>query len=265
MKDFRTYSDVKQKIKENYKKARTNQTVKFVTNMQKKHLGFKNKMKINDIFKHLSKFVDVSDPDISLPNFYHGVQTAEAIRKDGLPEWFQLIGLIHDIGKIMFLWGNDNDGTTIKNQWSIVGDTFIVGCEIPKNIVFPEFNKLNPDMSNSLYNTKLGMYEKNCGLDNVLCSWGHDEYLYQILLKNKCNFPPEALYIVRFHSLYSYHTYDEYKHFMNKKDHKMIGWLKLFNKYDLYTKTDDFKLTDDMTMYYNNLIAKYIPKSELIL
>ena len=24
------------------------------------------------------------------------------------------------------------------------------------------------------------MYEKNCGLDNVLMSWGHDEYLYQV-------------------------------------------------------------------------------------
>ena len=31
------------------------------------------------------------------------------------------------------------------------------------------------------YNTKYGVYSKNCGLENVKMSWGHDEYLYQIL------------------------------------------------------------------------------------
>ena len=36
-------------------------------------------------------------------------------------------------------------------------------------------------MSISRYNTKLGIYEENCGLDNVLMSWGHDEYLYQVM------------------------------------------------------------------------------------
>ena len=54
----------------------------------------------------------------------------------------------------------------------IVGDTFIVGCAIPNKIVFPEFNKENPDMNDYRYNTKLGIYEKNCGLNNVICSLG---------------------------------------------------------------------------------------------
>ena len=75
--------------------------------------------------------------DISLPNYHHGIQTAEEIRKDGHPEWLQLIGLIHDIGKIMYLWGCDEDGTSIKEQGRIiVGDTFIVGCKLPEKIVF---------------------------------------------------------------------------------------------------------------------------------
>jgi inositol oxygenase len=33
------------------------------------------------------------------------------------------------------------------------------------------------------YNTRLGMYEENCGLESVLMSWGHDEYLYQASTK----------------------------------------------------------------------------------
>ena len=55
--------------------------------------------------------------------------------------WLQLVGLIHDLGKIIYLWGNDKEGTSIKTM-SSVGDTFIVGCRIPDGIVFP-FNKLN--------------------------------------------------------------------------------------------------------------------------
>ena len=38
------------------------------------------------------------------------LQTAEGIRKLGHPEWMQLVGLIHDMGKIMFLWGDDSIG-----------------------------------------------------------------------------------------------------------------------------------------------------------
>ena len=36
------------------------------------------------------------------------------------PSHPQLTGLIHDIGKIMHLWG--------EPQWATVGDTFVVGC-----------------------------------------------------------------------------------------------------------------------------------------
>ena len=63
-------------------------------------MTFDKQLTFDDIFNHLEKFVDVSDPDITLPNFY-GIQTAEGIRKDGHPDWLQLVGLIH-IGKIMF-------------------------------------------------------------------------------------------------------------------------------------------------------------------
>lgn len=262
--NFRNYDNVEESIKENYYLCRKNQTLDYVKKMHKKYLTFDRKLSFDEIFNHLEKFVDISDPDITLPNFYHGIQTAEGMRKDGHPEWFQLVGLIHDIGKIMFLKGCDEDGTSIKKQWGIVGDTFIVGCRIPESVVYPEFNKENPDMKNSKYNTQLGIYNEGCGLDKVYCSWGHDEFLYQILKYNKNILPKEALYIIRYHSLYAYHKENDYKYFMNKKDEKMFNWLKLFNQYDLYTKTDKKEIDGNILHYYKDLIKKYFIGNNLV-
>lgn len=38
------------------------------------------------------------------------------IRAAGHPDWFQLVGLIHDMGKIMFMWGNSADGQMGKQS-----------------------------------------------------------------------------------------------------------------------------------------------------
>lgn len=47
-------------------------------------------------------------------------------------------------------------------------------------VVDVQYFKENPDYNNPAYNTKLGAYEKGCGLDNVLMSWGHDDYMYLV-------------------------------------------------------------------------------------
>lgn len=164
MKTFRDFNE-KSLIEENYYKARKNQTLDFILKMKKKFSIFDKKMKIWDIFDKLNELIDISDPDCDIPNVYHALQTAEKMRKDNLPEWFQLTGLIHDIGKIMFLKGNDKEGTGKNEQWAMVGDTFIIGSPLPNSLVYPEFNKENPD-------AELDIYQKHCGLDNVHCSWG---------------------------------------------------------------------------------------------
>lgn len=43
--------------------------------------------------------------------------------------------------------------------------------------------KENPDYNDPKLNTECGIYEPHCGLDNVLLSWGHDEYLYNVFKK----------------------------------------------------------------------------------
>lgn len=45
---------------------------------------------------------------------------------------------------------------------------------------FQQYFKGNSDYFNAKYNTKLGVYSEGCGLNNVLMSWGHDDYMYLV-------------------------------------------------------------------------------------
>lgn len=257
---FRIYSndEVQKNINDHYHKMRTKQTLQHVQNM---HSLFKSRtkkpIKIMEGIEMLSGFIDVSDPDISMPNVHHLFQTAEGIRKAGHPDWMQLVGLIHDLGKLSYLDNNPEIGVSNEEQWSIVGDTYIVGCQLPDSCVYPEFNQENPDSNNSKLNTPLGIYNKSVGLDNCLCAWGHDEILYQILREIPNSLPEEAYYLIRFHSLYPYHTGGAYQELINEKDKKMKDILLIFNKFDLYTKEDMEANVDELRGYYQKIIDKY--------
>lgn len=252
---YRNYENVNSNVKECYKDQRKYHSIEFYNYAINKYCKFDKQNTFWELFDFLKTFIDLSDPDISLSNHQHLYQTAEGLRKDGHPEWLQIVGLIHDLGKIVYKKGCEKDGTSMKKQWSIVGDTFVLGCKIPESIVFPEFNNLNIHYKDS----KLGVYKEKCGFDNLKCSFGHDEYLYRLLKYNKINLPEEAYYIIRYHSLYLWHTENEYEFFENDKDTKMKEWVKLFQKYDLYTKSnskiDEIKAKE----YYDILIKKYFP------
>jgi len=189
-----------------------------------------------------------------LPNIVHAFQTAERARQRHPDEdWFHLTGLIHDLGKVMALWG--------EPQWAVVGDTFPVGCLPSPSVVFRNYTfHENPDLLDERYNTKYGMYQPNCGLENLTMSWGHDEYLYQVLKNHKtCTLPDEALYMIRFHSFYPWHSGGDYWYHANETDRKMFYWIREFNKFDLYSKSDQQPDLDEMKIYYQMLIDKYVP------
>jgi len=60
-----------------------------------------------EILYRKDTLVDDSDPDTSMTQIQHCLQTAEAMRKDGQPRWMILTGLIHDLGKVClryFFW-----------------------------------------------------------------------------------------------------------------------------------------------------------------
>jgi inositol oxygenase len=265
-KTFRNYyaSDVSAAVKEHYRKMRLNQTYAYVKSMHKKYLKFDKPMDLWEAMGHLNSLIDVSDPDLDLPNVQHLIQSAEAIRADGRPDWMQLTGLIHDLGKIMFLWGSDEDGTSQAEQWGMVGDVFVVGCALPDTCVYPEFNALNPDMQNSAYTSSTGIYKPGCGLDQVELAWGHDEYLYQVLSNHQENkLPKEAMVMIRYHSFYPWHTGGSYTELLNSEDEVKKEIIKDFNKYDLYTKCQQVYELDEIREYYQPIAEKYLGKGPI--
>lgn len=58
-------------------------------------------------------------------------------------------------------------------------------------------------MIKTIFSTKFGMYEPNCGLSKIMMSWGHDEYMFQVLKHNKSTLPPQAMNIIRYKGLWS--------------------------------------------------------------
>ena len=247
---FRNYQeDTRSGVKEFYRLNHKHQTMDFVNQKREQYLGLRRtKMGIWEAMEYLNKLVDDSDPDIDLPQIEHLLQTAEAIRADGRPKWFILAGLIHDLGKILCLWG--------EPQWAVVGDTFPVGCRYSEKIVYFEAFRENPDWQTAEYQTQFGIYEPNCGLDNVLLSWGHDEYLFHV---TKDYLPPEALAMIRYHSCYPIHREGAYGYLMSPEDHDQMRWVRDFNKYDLYTKRDERMDVKELRPYYEALISEYFP------
>jgi hypothetical protein len=109
--------------------------------------------------------------------------------------------------------------------------------------------RFDGSMGCGVSSTKNGIYKPNCGLANVKMSFGahiillsfplppssllwwcgdvvvvwwcggggtgHDEYLYQVCVRNGSTLPPQALAIIRYHSLYPWHHAGAYRHLMD--------------------------------------------------
>jgi inositol oxygenase len=247
---FRDYGDnVRPGVREFYRLNHTHQTFDFVRAKEREFLGkSRRKMGIWEAMEFLNTLVDDSDPDTELTQIEHLMQTAEAVRADGHPRWFVLTGLIHDLGKILCLWG--------EPQWAVVGDTFPVGCRYSDKIVFHEFFAANPDSQTPAYQTPTGVYEPHGGLDKVHMSWGHDEYLYHVV---KDYLPEEALAMIRYHSFYPAHREGAYTELMNESDQRKMAWVRKFNPYDLYSKGDEPPDVAKLKPFYQELIAEFFP------
>ncbi len=247
---FRDYaSQVRPQVREFYQLNHRYQTVDFVRARRAKYLPLaQREMSVWEALEFLNTLVDDSDPDTDLSQIEHCLQTAEALRRDGRSRWFILTGLIHDLGKMLCLFG--------EPQWAVVGDTFPVGCAFSPQIVFAEFFADNPDQQIPEYGTPCGIYEPHCGLDRVLLSWGHDEYLYHVV---RDYLPLEALYMIRYHSFYPWHREGAYEHLLDERDRRYLPWVQAFNPYDLYTKGAPRPDVAALRPYYEHLAAEFLP------
>lgn len=290
---FRNY-DNQIKVENTYKKMLENHTLEYLNDMKNKFIPNK-KCNIWDIITKFNSIIDESDPDSDLPQIVHAYQTAESIRnkflyndftlkdidiktlfsKDewfNLPEkykkeyettlnkyyssiqcwdWLYLVGFIHDLGKIMLC--DDFGGL---QQWSVVGDTFPLGQKLDKSYIYEKnnFHYNNNDLLTDTYN-------ELCGFESIKMNWGHDEYLATVLEMNSCKIPKQGIYIIRFHSFYSWHTPNNnnrgYEKLANHYDWYMLPLLKLFQKSDLYSKTRDIPGENEIINNLTPLIEKY--------
>src|SRR3954471_1622146 len=247
---FRDYrAEARPGVREFYRLNHRHQTLDFVLAKKREYLPLRQRrMGVWEALEFLNTLVDDSDPDTELSQIEHLLQTAEAVRADGHPRWFVLTGLIHDLGKVLCLFG--------EPQWAVVGDTFPVGCAYSNKVVYPEFFKDNADYSDPRFSSQLGVYEKGCGLRNINMSWGHDEYVYQMM---KDYLPEEGLYMLRYHSFYAWHREGEYSYLLDDHDREMLKWVQLFNPYDLYSKVPTPPDWKQLRPYYEELVAKYLP------
>jgi inositol oxygenase len=248
--EFRVYdAKVAPGVAEFYRLNHEHQTLDYVLEKERTYFSLQKGQKtVWEAAEFLNTLVDDSDPDTDLTQIEHLLQTSEAIRRDGHPRWMVLAGFIHDLGKCLCLYG--------EPQWGVVGDTFPVGCAWSPDIVFPEYFANNPDRNKPELQTRYGIYEPNCGLENLHMSFGHDGYIAEVM---KPYLRDEALYMLRFHSFYPWHRHGAYDHFCTGKDRSMLEWVLKFNQYDLYSKGHTKPNLAELKPYYDDLFAEFLP------
>ncbi len=263
--EFRVYDAQAQPgVAEFYRLNHENQTVDYVLGKEREYFSLnKGKKTIWEAAEFLNTLVDDSDPDTDLTQIEHLLQTSEAMRRDNQPRWMIVTGFLHDLGKCLCLYG--------EPQWGVVGDTFPVGCAWSEEIVYPEYfypapadpatgvptRPGNPDRNVPEYQTKYGIYEPNCGLENVHMSFGHDGYIAEVM---KRYLRTEALYMLRFHSFYPWHRHGAYDHLANSQDRAMLPWVLKFNQYDLYSKGHTKPDVKALKPWYDDLFAEFLPE-----
>jgi inositol oxygenase len=248
--EFRQYNDsTPPVVREFYRQNHQHQTLDFVLSREREYGSLNHgETGIWEAMAKLDTLVDDSDPDTSLSQIEHNLQTAEAIRRDGHPRWMILTGFIHDLGKTLCFYD--------EPQWAVVGDTFPVGCAWSEKIVYPEFFAGNPDRARPELQTANGIYEPGCGLRQVHLSWGHDEYMYRV---TRDYLPEPAQYMIRYHSCYPVHREGAYAHLLDDQDREMLEWVRKFNPYDLYSKSDSRPSLAALRPYYEDLVAEFFP------
>jgi inositol oxygenase len=249
---FRQYEEACDRVKSFYAEQHAKQTVAHNVAARERFYSPTRKraeMSIWEAIEKLNTLIDDSDPDTELSQIHHLLQSAEAIRRDGKPRWMQLTGLIHDLGKLMLFFDDCCTG-----QWDVVGDTFPVGCRFDERCIYPDTFAANPDARHEVYSTKYGIYSPGCGMDKLMMSWGHDEYLYHVL-KDQSTLPREALAMIRFHSFYPWHKEGAYREFMAEGDEVLLNAVKAFNPYDLYSKSDDVPSVEELKVGFFSLVS----------
>jgi hypothetical protein len=176
------------------------------------------KVQIWDMVQLLARCVDPSDPSLyCVSQSVHVLQIIEGMERDGIedPDLF-LSALVHDLGKVLLLRG-----------------------EAPENVV--------------CFNTPIGEYRKEIGLDSCVFQWNHEEFIYRRL---KDYVPDHIAWLIRYHGISVPHC----ETLMNEQDRIYTErYLRIFQKYDKGTKSI-YNLPKNELEKYRPLVEKVFPK-----
>lgn len=247
---FRDFdAEARPSVRALYAEKHERQTLDYVLGKQEEYLPLRReRMSVWRAIERLSEIVDDSDPDIELTQLDHSLQTAESLRAQDAPRWLVLTGFLHDMGKVLCLFG--------EPQWAVVGDIHPVGCAFSPRIVHADLLARNPDARAPRTSSPLGIYSAGCGLDRVHMTWGHDEYGYQVL---RPYLPEPALAIVRYHSFYAWHREGEYAFLTDGSDTEKLDHVQRFNGHDLYSKAETLPDWPSLRPWYEELVAEFLP------
>jgi hypothetical protein len=112
----------------------------------------------------------------------------------------------------------------------------------------------------TLATIRCGVYEPHCGLDKISWAWGHDEYMYRMLVANGTCVPREGLDVIRYHSAHPLQDKGAYRHLLKPEDKGQLESIRLFNRFDLYAKHENNDIRekiDDLWPYYKGLLEKF--------
>lgn len=122
------------------------------------------KVRVWNLMERLAQCIDPSDSTLyCVSQLVHALQVVDGMERDGIQDKdFLIAGLIHDLGKILLLTGED-----------------------PENVV--------------CINTPIGQYEKGVGLANCVFQWNHDQFIYS---RFKDFVSDHIAWLLRYHSIY---------------------------------------------------------------
>jgi hypothetical protein len=148
-----------------------------------------------DAIQKLGFVHDPTDKQLkAVSQLTHSIQVVDSMLRAGVTdEELLIVAWVHDLGKLLLLTDED-----------------------PANVV----------CLNRVIEGKAG-----AGLDNCVCSWNHDEYIY---LKLRNLLPERSGWLLRYHSLNLKQT----EPYLNQKDRwRLQNWLQPFMGHDKLSKS----------------------------
>eukprot|EP00521_Asterionellopsis_glacialis_P006075 CAMPEP_0195281326 /NCGR_PEP_ID=MMETSP0707-20130614/683_1 /TAXON_ID=33640 /ORGANISM="Asterionellopsis glacialis, Strain CCMP134" /LENGTH=720 /DNA_ID=CAMNT_0040340201 /DNA_START=51 /DNA_END=2210 /DNA_ORIENTATION=- len=262
--------------RQHYQTSWSRQTVEFVTAMRTRYLKFNIKeMGLHEALNlaktipgnpfHLNNDGMRTSPSLRSLCF----QTAESARQDGHPDWVQLVALLHGLGRVLNCIDTAASSTPDYYDWTLSCRSRVVGCLAPTCASFGEFRNLNKDESDPRYNSPNGMYNANCGLDEVLLMWTGPEYMYHMIKHNSLAIPEDGLAMLRLFSLGDWHTHSEYDHLASIDDEEVRPFVAEFDQMRRRSRREceeemsDIECDQLWNEYYVRIATKYNAAGQL--